>query len=260
METNYIAEWHELAIANAPADALATESAEINATDTLRERGVTFDTDSAARRDAEWCKIAYLSYCSLLDAGLPAVVTETAALCDEIEVRHPELALQAAGRVLRPPAQHVVELVDAPEQRAQYGITHLSRYVFSTTKGSYPTRVVVWSNVNRPNPRNGEPVRFGEYGKLDGGNGRYLDPSNNATDEPTSIRLTPEASVITNNGTNTGTAASGQVYAPAGQRIAEGDLVALVYPGGSIGVTYVVHFTNNGHGELVPFNAPAVQS
>ena len=231
METNYIAEWHEIAIANAPTDALAAESAEINATDTLAERGVRFATYSAALRDAEWCKIAYLSYCSLRDAGLPAS-----------------------------PPQHVVELVEATPERAQYGVRFLSRFVFQTRRGSYPTRIVVWTNVHRPNPRNGEPVRFGEYGKLDGGVGRYLDPSNNATDEPTSVRLTPEASAITNNGTNTGTAASGQVYAPAGQRIAEGDLVALVYPGGSIGITYVVHFTNNGHGELVPFNAPAVRS
>jgi hypothetical protein len=145
--------------------------------------------------------------------------------------------------------EHIVEMVEAPSDRAQYGITHLSRFVFRTSKGSSPTRVQAWSNVNRPNPRSGEPVKYGDYGKIDGGNGRYLDPQNNATDSPTSILLSPECSVITNNGTNTGTEASGQVYAPAGTRIAEGDRIVLVYPDG-VGVAFTARFTNNGHGRL----------
>lgn len=147
------------------------------------------------------------------------------------------------------PAEHRVELVEAPSDRAQYGIMYLSRFVFRTRKGSSPTRVKVWSNLSRPNPRNGEPVRFGEYGKIDGGEGCYLDPQNNATDDPTSILLTPEASVLSAHGDSTGTEASGQVWAPAGTRIAEGDRLVLVYPDG-IEIAFTAHFTNNGHGRL----------
>jgi hypothetical protein len=77
----------------------------------------------------------------------------------------------------------------------------------------------------------------------------YLDPSNNATDEPTSILLSPEPSVITSNGTNTGTEASGQVYAPAGTVLRDGDLLTLVYPDGTE-VVFAARFTNNGHGRL----------
>lgn len=147
-------------------------------------------------------------------------------------------------------AEHRVELVEAPEQRQQYGIRYLSRYVFEARKRySSPTRIVVWDNTGRLNPRNGEGVRHGQYGLIDGGNGRYLDPSNRATDEPTSVHLTPEASVITNNGTNTGTEASGQVFAPAGTVIREGDRLVLVYPDGAE-VVFTARFTSNGHGHL----------
>jgi hypothetical protein len=76
----------------------------------------------------------------------------------------------------RVPAEHRVELVEATSDRAQHGITHLSRYVFRTSKSHYPTRVKVWTNVNRPNPRNGQPVKFGEYGKIDGGDGQFGTP------------------------------------------------------------------------------------
>jgi hypothetical protein len=147
--------------------------------------------------------------------------------------------------------EHRVELIEAPAERAGYGIMYLSRYVFRTSKGSSPTRVLVWSNLGRPNTRNGEPVKFGDYGPINGGDGAFLDPQNRATDDAQSVLLTPECSVITNNGTNTGTEASGQVYAPAGTRIAEGDLITLVYPDG-IEATYVARFTNNGHGRLAP--------
>lgn len=151
------------------------------------------------------------------------------------------------------PAEHVVELVEAPASRAHYGIRYLSRYVFRTSRGSHPTRVVYWDNTGRENPRNGEPVRFGEYGPIDGGHGKYLDPHRRATDAAVSILLSPEASAITNNGTNTGTEASGQVYASAGAVIREGDHLHLVWPSGAR-VSFTAHFTNNGHGYLLPFD------
>src|SRR4029453_18126925 len=84
-----------------------------------------------------------------------------------------------------------------PQRAASYGITHASEYVYRTTGHGYPTRVQVWDNTRRPNPRDGQTVRYGQYGKLDGGNGRFLDPHHDATDMPVSVLLSPEASVIT---------------------------------------------------------------
>jgi hypothetical protein len=155
----------------------------------------------------------------------------------------------------RPATTHRVELIEAPADRAQYGIMYLSRYVYDARRRlSAPTRVQVWSNLRRPNTRNGEPVKYGEYGPLNGGNGAYLDPSNHATDNAMTIYLTPEASAITNNGTNTGTEASGQVFAPGHpEPIREGDTIVLIYPDG-IESEYVAAFKHrgNGHGELFP--------
>lgn len=146
-----------------------------------------------------------------------------------------------------------VELREASAESKSYGVTHKSRYVYSTSRGHYPTRVEVWSNVDRPNPRNGEPVRWGQYGKLDGGNGRYLDPGHDATDAPVTVLLTPESTIITSDGTNTGTEASGQVYA-SGVTIRTGDVLCLIYPDGRE-ESWTVRFTRNGHGEADPVSA-----
>lgn len=151
------------------------------------------------------------------------------------------------------PTVHRVELIEAPASRQQYGITHLSRHVFQTSRGSHPTRVQVWCNTGRPNPRNGEPVRFGEYGPIDGGRGAYLDPGRKATDAAYSILLSPESVAITSNGTNTGTEASGQVYAPSDTRIVENDTLVLALPDGRQ-QTFTAHFTNNGHGVLIRYD------
>lgn len=158
------------------------------------------------------------------------------------------------------PAPLRVELVEAPSDRAQYGIRYLSRYVFRTSKGSSPTRIVVWSNANRPNPRDGEPVRYTEYGLRDGGHGRYLDPQNKATDHVISILMSPEASVLSAHGDSTGTEASGQVYLPAGTRIAEGAELQLVYPNGDVSPVLLAHFTNNGHGRLATLDGSDIDT
>jgi hypothetical protein len=160
---------------------------------------------------------------------------------------------EAAPAAERVPVTHHIPMMVAHAHRAQYGITHISAHVYDARRRlSAPTRIVVWSNVARPNKRNGEPVRFGDYGRLDGGDGIYLDPHNRATDCPVSILLTPEASAITNNGTNTGTAASGQVFAGGHpEPIREGDVIVLLWPDGTESIltaTFAGH--GNGHGEL----------
>ena len=129
-----------------------------------------------------------------------------------------------------------------------YGITYRSTSVYSASRSYSPTRIVVWDNTGRPNMRNGQPQRWTNYGKRDGGNGRFLDPANNATDDAVSVLLTPESTVITDNGTNTGTVVSGQVYAESQTRdIDTGDVLRLLYPDGRI-ESRVVRMTSNGHG------------
>jgi len=146
-----------------------------------------------------------------------------------------------------PVADHTIPMVPADAREASDGITHKSQYVYQTSKSSYPTRIVRWSNVGRPNPRNGQPVRFGEVGPIDGGDGQYLDPSNRATDNPVTILVDPEDITIDNYGTGTGTVGSGQVYAPNGEILRPGETVTLTYGDDTSG-PYPVRFTGNGHG------------
>lgn len=142
-------------------------------------------------------------------------------------------------------AHHMIVMDTAKAN--DYGITHRGRNVFDTTGSHSPTRLVAWDNTGRPNPRNGEPVRFGQYGPAGGGDGKYLDPHNEATDAPASLLLTPESTCITSSGTNTGTVASGQVFAPG--RLADGDTATLSFPDGTTREA-VLHFPphRNGHG------------
>lgn len=146
---------------------------------------------------------------------------------------------------------HRIPMLPADDRAASYGITHRSAFVYDTDRSSSPTRIVVWSNEGRPNLRNGEPIQWGSAGPINGGNGRYLDPQNQATDSPVTVLLTPESSVITSNGTNTGTAASGQVYPVGAAPIRAGDTLTLVYPDGTE-AGHIARFTNNGHGIADP--------
>lgn len=154
---------------------------------------------------------------------------------------------------------HFIVMDTADRYRTeQYGVTHQSRNVYQTTKSSGPTRLVVWSNVKRLNTDKGKKIgdtlevgdRRGnivtEY-SLQFTRGTYLDPNHKPTDEPVSLLLSPESSAITSNGTNTGTVASGQVYAPG--RLADSDTATLSYPNGTM-VEVVLHFPphHNGHG------------
>ena len=144
---------------------------------------------------------------------------------------------------------HEIPMLPAkPSRTDDYGVLHSSAFVYQTSRGSGPTRIDVWDNTRRPNARNGEPLRWGQCGVLDGGNGRYLDPENQATDETVSVLLTPECTVIDAYGTGTGSAASGQVYSPDGETIRSGDTLMLMYPDGTHEAR-VVRFTGNGHGQ-----------
>jgi hypothetical protein len=136
--------------------------------------------------------------------------------------------------------EHVIPMVVADANRRTYGIEHVSRYVYRINGARHnpyaPHRLQAWSNLRRPNPHPGE-VRWGQHGPI-GGDGRYLDPHNRATDSPHSLLFSAEATVITNNGTNTGTEASGQVYAT--EDLAIGDTVILRYPDGTLSDSFQV--------------------
>jgi len=124
-----------------------------------------------------------------------------------------------------------IELVEGDEYRREhYGIEYTSAYLYRTKGNSGPTRVQVWSNTRRPNPHPGE-TRHGAMGPI-GGEGRYLDPQNQGTDEEFTVLLSPESTVISAHGDGTGTAASGQVYAKDHPPLETGDVLTLEYPDG----------------------------
>lgn len=145
--------------------------------------------------------------------------------------------------------EHRIELVEAGEQHRRYGVsvTHMSTRVYPVAGSVNPTRVEVWDNTGRPNPHPGE-VRWNEYGPV-GGEGRYLDPHNVGTDEPVSVLLSPEASVVSAHGDGTGTATSGQVWADT-DPIGDGDTLVLSWPDGSVSA-WTVALNRNGHGHAV---------
>lgn len=157
-------------------------------------------------------------------------------------------------------ADHLIVMTPATAYRTEhYGITHTSDYVYLNPRaGNFPTRVVVWDNTRRVNPDPGGPVQFGQYGPLPtGGDGKYIDPSNRATDDELTILLTPESVTIDAYGTGTGTRGSGQLWAPDGEILRDGDTVRLIFvdPVGEPRVSdYVARIPHNanGHGYLTP--------
>lgn len=145
-----------------------------------------------------------------------------------------------------------IPMVGVSTDRMSYGILAESLFVYDTGHSHYPTRVVLWSNTSRPNPRNGEPVRYGGYGVIDGGNGRWLDPQHKATDDMLTILFSTESMGISSNtAMNTGQPASGQVYGASSERMRDGDTAELTFGQGGFGSMQVtLHFPagHNGHG------------
>lgn len=145
-------------------------------------------------------------------------------------------------------AHYTINMAKASTYRTEtYGVTDASAFVYKAEASTFPTRLVAWDNTGRPNLRNGQPTRWGNAGAIDGGNGQYLDPNNLATDAPVSVLITPEASVITDSGTNTGTQASGQVYDANRTVLRTGDTLELVYSGMRT-ETRIVKMTYGGYG------------
>lgn len=146
----------------------------------------------------------------------------------------------------------MIPMVAGDKRDQGYGIRAKSAFVYDTTKSHYPTRLVLWDNTGRPNKRNGEPVSYTNYGPRDGGNGRWLDPSNRATDDMLTMLLTTESiGISSDTSMNTGQPGSGQVYAPAVGKMGDGDTATLIYDRAGFGdVEVTLHFPphRNGHG------------
>jgi hypothetical protein len=153
--------------------------------------------------------------------------------------------VHASGACI-PPMRVVMQEADKYSQE-NYGVAFRSTFVYRAAGSSAPTRIAIWDNTRRPNTRNGEPVRYGEYGPRDGGNGRYLDPHHVATDAEQSVLITPECTVLSAHGSSTGTAASGQVWSGNLTTLRTGVRLALRLPDGSVR-RVTVRLTNNGHG------------
>lgn len=138
---------------------------------------------------------------------------------------------------------HYVQMVPVAAQRtADYGITHQSLFIYGRA-----VRVQAWEN--RPDQR-----------ELCATFGQLVDPNGRPTTDAQSILLSPESVCISAHGNGTGSAASGQVWAPDGAVFREGDTVRLLWIDAEIGSAprvgelYRVTFKHdgNGHGRLVP--------
>lgn len=122
-----------------------------------------------------------------------------------------------------------IDLALASEyRRTTYGVEYESTTLHKMTgKGlhnpSFPHRIDVWDNTRRPNPRNGQPVRFGDYGPVDGGNGRYLGPDRRATDDEQTFTVSAQSVML---------AARPVERAPYGADLAVGQTVTVRYPDG----------------------------
>ena len=145
----------------------------------------------------------------------------------------------------------VIRLAYATDyDREQSGITHRSEFIYRISGRNTsrdPHRVLVWDNTVRENspdhPHKYGPDAPGAFGVGKIGPGKYVSPKRKGTDEPVSFTWQRECSVITNNGTNTGTPASGQVWSPI--TLSVGDTVILAYPDGSQSIPMRIGSTFN---------------
>lgn len=148
----------------------------------------------------------------------------------------------------------IVDLNLGDQRDESYGIAFRSKFVYRVSgrglhNPTYPHRLKVWDNSNRLNPRNGERVRYGQYGKIDGGDGKYLDPNHNATDSEFSYLLGAESTVLAGR-YSTGSADSGQVYAK--ELLEVGEFVVLRYPDGTLSDPFRIAARSLADPELVP--------
>jgi hypothetical protein len=125
----------------------------------------------------------------------------------------------------------VITIELQPARDNTYGIMFQSAHVYRMAgpglhNRAFPHRIVVWDNTVRPNTG----------GRT--GPGTYVDPNGKGTDAPTSWLTSSESVTITNGGTNTGTVASGQVYADDTLRV--GGRVQLAYPDGTTSAPMVL--------------------
>ncbi len=84
-----------------------------------------------------------------------------------------------------------------PRKAETYGIIYESLFRYTVFGwGSQTLGIRLWNNEGRLNTRNGQPVQYGSDSdgfswRMNGGNGKYLDPDNNATDDTESVLMGP---------------------------------------------------------------------
>lgn len=132
----------------------------------------------------------------------------------------------------------IIDMVDAPIGDARYGVAFRGanvHHIIGAKHNRYaPHRIIVWTNVQRPNPHPGE-TRWTDFGSI-GGDGKYLDPHNHGTDDPITVTTSAESTVIAGR-SSTGSSESGQVF---GIELHIGDHVLLRTPNGSELGPYVI--------------------
>jgi hypothetical protein len=114
-----------------------------------------------------------------------------------------------------------------------YGIEYVSRHVHKIQGAKHNPRsdfsLKVWNNTDRLNPHPGV-VKWNDFGSI-GGDGKYLDPGNQATDEARSVTTSAEAIVIS---------AHPISRKALGELLSVGDTVYLREPGGALLGPYVI--------------------
>ena len=137
---------------------------------------------------------------------------------------------------------HMIAMIPVKADRTEnYGITHASVYIYGRAQ-----RIEAWDN--RPDKRPGRTF------------GQLVDPYGRPTTDAQTVLISPEAVCLSAHGDSTGTVASGQVWAPGGEVLREGDTVRLLWIDAEVGsaprvgelyrVTYKRH--GNYHGQLDP--------
>jgi hypothetical protein len=114
-----------------------------------------------------------------------------------------------------------------------YGIEYVGRFVHEIIGARHNPhssfRIKVWNNTDRLNPHPGV-TKWNDWGSI-GGDGKYLDPGNRATDEIRTVTTSAEAVVI---------AAHPIDRKAMGTTLTIGDTVYLREPGGALLGPYVI--------------------